>query len=231
MEEETKSTAPASGNDDSPASDQRQRIIDFGSAVSRSSRGNIYTLTIAGQVEGHQVLPETAKTTKYEHVMPLLSSLEQSEEIEGVLLLLNTVGGDIEAGLGIAELVAGMRKPTVSLVLGGGHSIGIPLAVAPPRPSINLSGSRSGTSALWPRTAPSPGSGSSPSCSTPGRWLPTWAASSTARRRWSWGSLTASAASATLWTASTSRSPRPAGSGRRPWRRPGDLPPPLPETE
>ena len=131
MEEETKSTAPASGNDDSPASDQRQRIIDFGSAVSRSSRGNIYTLTIAGQVEGHQVLPETAKTTKYEHVMPLLSSLEQSEEIEGVLLLLNTVGGDIEAGLGIAELVAGMRKPTVSLVLGGGHSIGIPLAVAP----------------------------------------------------------------------------------------------------
>ena len=105
MEEETKSTAPASGNDDSPASDQRQRIIDFGSAVSRSSRGNIYTLTIAGQVEGHQVLPETAKTTKYEHVMPLLSSLEQSEEIEGVLLLLNTVGGDIEAGLGIAELV------------------------------------------------------------------------------------------------------------------------------
>ena len=130
MEEETKSTAPASGNDDSPASDQRQRIIDFGSAVSRSSRGNIYTLTIAGQVEGHQVLPETAKTTKYEHVMPLLSSLEQSEEIEGVLLLLNTVGGDIEAGLGIAELVAGMRKPTVSLVLGGGHSIGVPLAVS-----------------------------------------------------------------------------------------------------
>ncbi len=131
MEEETKSTAPASGNDDSPASDQRQRIIDFGSAVSYGSRGNIYTLTIAGQVEGHQVLPETAKSTKYEHVMPLLSSLEQSEEIEGVLLLLNTVGGDIEAGLGIAELVAGMRKPTVSLVLGGGHSIGIPLAVAP----------------------------------------------------------------------------------------------------
>ena len=131
MEEETKSTAPASGNDDSPASDQRQRIIDFGSAVSRSSRGNIYTLTIAGQVEGHQVLPETAKTTKYEHVMPLLASLEQNEEVDGILILLNTVGGDIEAGLGIAELISGMRKPTASLVLGGGHSIGVPLAVAP----------------------------------------------------------------------------------------------------
>lgn len=108
-----------------------QQIVDFGSAVSYSERGNIYTLTIVGQVEGHQVLPETAKTTKYEHVMPLLAGLEQSREIEGVLLLLNTMGGDIEAGLGIAELVAGMRKPTVSLVLGGGHSIGVPLAVAP----------------------------------------------------------------------------------------------------
>ena len=84
-----------------------------------------------GQVEGHQVLPETAKSTKYEHVMPLLASLEQDDGIDGLLLLLNTVGGDIEAGLGIAELIAGMRKPTVSLVLGGGHSIGVPLAVAP----------------------------------------------------------------------------------------------------
>ena len=75
--------------------------------------------------------PDTAKTTKYEHVMPLLAGLEQNEDVDGVLLLLNTVGGDIEAGLGIAELIAGMTKPTVSLVLGGGHSIGIPLAVAP----------------------------------------------------------------------------------------------------
>ena len=107
------------------------RLMDLGSAVSRSSRGNVYTLTITGQVEGHQVLPETTKTTKYEHVMPLLAGLEQNEEIDGVLLLLNTVGGDIEAGLGIAELIAGMSKPTVSLVLGGGHSIGVPLAVAP----------------------------------------------------------------------------------------------------
>ena len=129
MDEATKNTAPAQEEDS--RSDSCQRIVDFGSAVSRSERGNIYTLTIIGQVEGHQVLPETAKSTKYEHVMPLLASLEQSEDIDGVLLLLNTVGGDIEAGLGIAELIAGMRKPTVSLVLGGGHSIGVPLAVAP----------------------------------------------------------------------------------------------------
>ncbi len=131
MKEETKTTAPSGENDDQNQSDARQRIVDFGSAVSRNERGNIYTLTIVGQVEGHQVLPETAKSTKYEHVMPLLACLEQDDEIDGVLLLLNTVGGDIEAGLGIAELIAGMRKPTVSLVLGGGHSIGVPLAVAP----------------------------------------------------------------------------------------------------
>ena len=105
--------------------------MDLGSAVSRSKRGNIYTLTIVGQVEGHQLAPDTAKTTKYEHVMPLLAGLEQDDEIDGLLLLLNTVGGDIEAGLGIAELIAGMEKPSVSLVLGGGHSIGVPLAVAP----------------------------------------------------------------------------------------------------
>jgi ATP-dependent protease ClpP protease subunit len=127
MEEETKTTSPAQDEADSG----RQQIIDFGSAVSHSSRGNIYTLTIVGQVEGHQVLPDTAKTTKYEHVMPLLASLEQDKEVDGILLLLNTVGGDIEAGLGIAELISGMRKPTASLVLGGGHSIGVPLAVAP----------------------------------------------------------------------------------------------------
>ncbi len=131
MERETKSTAPGGGNEEKNTSGGSQRIVDFGAAVSRSERGNIYTLTIVGQVEGHQVLPETVKSTKYEHVMPLLASLEQDEEVDGVLLLLNTVGGDIEAGLGIAELIAGMRKPTVSLVLGGGHSIGVPLAVAP----------------------------------------------------------------------------------------------------
>ena len=129
MKQDTKSTAASGGNDDK--NESSQRIVDFGSAVSHNERGNIYTLTIVGQVEGHQVLPETAKSTKYEHVMPLLAALEQDEEVDGLLLLLNTVGGDIEAGLGIAELIAGMRKPTVSLVLGGGHSIGVPLAVAP----------------------------------------------------------------------------------------------------
>ena len=107
----------------------QQQLVDLGAAVTRSERGNIYTLTIIGQVEGHQVAPETVKTTKYEHVLPLLAGIEESDDIDGLLLLLNTVGGDIEAGLAIAEMIAGMKKPTVSLVLGGGHSIGIPLAV------------------------------------------------------------------------------------------------------
>ncbi len=109
--------------------EQTEQIIELGSDITKGSKGNIYTLTIIGQIEGHQVLPETAKTTKYEHVLPLLAGIEESDEIEGLLLLLNTVGGDIEAGLAIAEMIAGMKKPTVSLVLGGGHSIGIPLAV------------------------------------------------------------------------------------------------------
>lgn len=109
--------------------EEREQLIDFGSDITRSNHGNIYTLTIIGQVEGHQVLPETVKTTKYEHVLPLLAGLEESDDIDGLLLLLNTVGGDIEAGLAISEMIAGMKKPTVSLVLGGGHSIGIPLAV------------------------------------------------------------------------------------------------------
>ena len=106
-----------------------QPIIDMGSTVVKNPRGTVLCLTIAGQVEGHTLLPDNVKATKYEHVLPLLAALEQSEEIEGLLLLLNTVGGDIEAGLAIAELAAGMTKPTVTLVLGGGHSIGVPLAV------------------------------------------------------------------------------------------------------
>lgn len=108
----------------------RQELIDLGASTTKTARGTIYTLTIIGQIEGHQALPENIKTTKYEHVIPLLAAVEESEEIDGLLLLLNTVGGDIEAGLAIAELIAGMKKPTVSLVLGGGHSIGIPLAVS-----------------------------------------------------------------------------------------------------
>ena len=108
---------------------ERQQVVELGSDITRSDKGNIYTLTIIGQVEGHQVAPENVKTTKYEHVLPLLAGIEESEDIDGLLLLLNTVGGDIEAGLAISEMIAGMKKPTVSLVLGGGHSIGIPLAV------------------------------------------------------------------------------------------------------
>lgn len=110
--------------------DWQQQIVDMGSATTRTSHGTIHCLAIIGQIEGHMVANPNAKTTKYEHVMPLLTSLEQAEDIAGVLFLLNTVGGDIEAGLGIAELIAGMSKPTVSLVLGGSHSIGVPLAVA-----------------------------------------------------------------------------------------------------
>lgn len=107
-----------------------ERMQELGSGVTKTENGNIYILTIIGQIEGHQVAPETVKTTKYEHVLPLLATIEESDEIDGLLLLLNTVGGDIEAGLAISELIAGMKKPTVSLVLGGGHSIGIPLAVS-----------------------------------------------------------------------------------------------------
>ena len=101
-----------------------------------SAKATIQCLTIVGQIEGHQILPEDTKTTKYEHVMPLLAAVEEAPEIKGLLILLNTVGGDVEAGLGIAELIAGMKKPTASLVLGGGHSIGVPLAVAADRSFI-----------------------------------------------------------------------------------------------
>lgn len=107
----------------------QQQIIEMGSTVVKNKRGTIHCLTIIGQVEGHTTLPPNVKTTKYEHVLPLLASVEEKDDVDGLLLLLNTVGGDIEAGLGIAELVAGMTKPTATLVLGGGHSIGVPLAV------------------------------------------------------------------------------------------------------
>lgn len=107
-----------------------QPIVDLGSSLIQSKRGTIYVLTIVGQIEGHQLLPSSSKTTKYEHVLPLLATVEESDQIDGLLVLLNTVGGDIEAGLAIAELIASMTKPTVSLVLGGGHSIGVPLAVS-----------------------------------------------------------------------------------------------------
>ena len=115
---------------------QMQSIHELGSSVIETQRGTIHVLTIVGQIEGHQLLPPTSKSTKYEHVMPLLATVEESDQIDGLLVLLNTVGGDIEAGLGIAELIASMSKPTVSLVLGGGHSIGVPLAVSARRSFI-----------------------------------------------------------------------------------------------
>ena len=116
-------------NKESQKEEKLDTIKELGSDISKTGKGNIYTLTIIGQVEGHMNAPENVKTTKYEHVLPLLASIEESEDVDGLLLLLNTVGGDIEAGLAIAEMISGMKKPTVSLVLGGGHSIGIPLAV------------------------------------------------------------------------------------------------------
>ncbi len=109
---------------------QMEKILKTGGVTTRNEDFSVYFLTIAGQIEGHTSLPAEAKTTKYEQTIPLLAALEESREIDGVLLLINTVGGDVEAGLAMAELIASMEKPTVSLVLGGGHSIGIPLAVA-----------------------------------------------------------------------------------------------------
>lgn len=106
------------------------RIVDSGSIVTGDGKHLIQCMTIIGQIEGHTILPSQNKTTKYEHVIPQLVAVEEDREIDGLLILINTVGGDVEAGLALAELIAGMEKPTVSIVLGGGHSIGVPLAVA-----------------------------------------------------------------------------------------------------
>ncbi len=113
----------------------QDEISNMGSTTTKSKNGTIHCLTIVGQVEGHQILTDT-KTTKYEHVLPVLAAVEESDEIEGLLVLLNTVGGDIEAGLAIAEVISSMKKPTASVVLGGGHSIGVPLAVSAKRSFI-----------------------------------------------------------------------------------------------
>lgn len=117
----------------------KSRKVDNIEAVGTSQLGQdspIACISIIGQIEGHMVLPEQSKSTKYEHILPLLVDIEQNEKVKGFLLVLNTVGGDVEAGLAIAEMVAGMRKPSVSLVIGGGHSIGVPLAVCTRRSFI-----------------------------------------------------------------------------------------------
>lgn len=129
MSEQTKPQNTTGENDENTGTGTQQ-IVDFGSALTRTPHGSVYCLTIIGQIEGHNTASDHTKTTKYEHVLPLLAKLEEAEEVDGVLFLLNTVGGDVEAGLAIAELIAGMTKPTVSIVLGGSHSIGVPLSVA-----------------------------------------------------------------------------------------------------
>ncbi len=117
-------------------SQKNENTEDNGSIITKKDGISVETITVIGQVEGHYLLPENQKSTKYEHLIPLIVEAEQSEETKGVLVILNTVGGDVEAGLALAEMIAGMSKPTVSIVVGGGHSIGVPLAVSAKRSFI-----------------------------------------------------------------------------------------------
>ena len=128
MYEETKPTN--TGAEEQPADAPKQLLVDMGSTVVRNSRGTIHCLTIIGQIEGHCAAPQGTKTTKYEHMLPILASLEQSDYVHGILFLINTVGGDVSCGLALAEMIAGLSKPTVALVVGDSHSIGVPLSVA-----------------------------------------------------------------------------------------------------
>lgn len=123
-------------SEDKDRLDREELIERTGEVVSRNSKHLIHCLTVIGQVEGHYLLPPQNKTTKYEHIMPALVAVEQDRSVEGLVIILNTVGGDVEAGLAIAELIAGMKTPTVSIVVGGGHSIGVPLAVSAKRSFI-----------------------------------------------------------------------------------------------
>ena len=116
--------------------DRLDNSSEIGGVLASKSRESIHCMTIIGQIEGHYMLGEREKATKYEHIIPLLVSIEENDDIDGLLIILNTMGGDVEAGLAIAEMIASMKKPTVSLVLGGGHSIGVPLAVAAKRSFI-----------------------------------------------------------------------------------------------
>ena len=109
---------------------ETKEIKELGTSTEAAKESGIQVLTIIGQIEGHYISDQNQKTTKYEHIVPLLVAMEQSEDVKGVLIVLNTMGGDVEAGLGIAEMIASMTKPTVSLVIGGSHSIGVPLAVS-----------------------------------------------------------------------------------------------------
>ena len=113
-----------------------ENLSESGITPIENSSGNYYCLSIIGQIEGHYFLPEGQKAPKYEHIIPLLVSMEQDDEVDGILIVLNTMGGDVEAGLALAEMIASMTKPSVSLVLGGGHSIGVPLATSAKRSFI-----------------------------------------------------------------------------------------------
>lgn len=115
---------------------EKEYLLETGSVIKTKGRHSIHCLTVIGQIEGHSNAPQNQKTTKYEHVIPQLVAIEEDPEIEGLLVILNTVGGDVEAGLALAELISGVTKPSASLVLGGGHSIGIPLAVSARRSFI-----------------------------------------------------------------------------------------------
>lgn len=123
-------------NEEDEISEVQSDVTDNGISALINAKHNIHCLTVIGQIEGHYILPPQNKTTKYEHIMPALVAIEQDRSIEGLLIILNTVGGDVEAGLAISELIAGMSKPTVSIVVGGGHSIGVPLAVSAKRSFI-----------------------------------------------------------------------------------------------
>ena len=146
MSEKTRSTASilhvknrkkdTGGKKETSIRDKQESISESGGLLAKNSRESIHCMTIIGQVEGHYILGEREKATKYEHILPLLVSIEESDDVDGLLIILNTMGGDVEAGLAIAEMIASMKKPTVSLVLGGGHSIGVPLAVAAKRSFI-----------------------------------------------------------------------------------------------
>ena len=118
------------------AAREENEMIKDGTAVISDGGGSYYCLSIIGQIEGHYILDNTQKTTKYDHVIPTLVALEESDKIDGIMILINTLGGDVEAGLAMAEVIASLTKPTVSIVLGGGHSIGVPLAVSASRSFI-----------------------------------------------------------------------------------------------
>lgn len=127
---ENESTDNQKNDDGSSNNNKDEKIRDMAAVSVESDDNRIYCMSIIGEIEGHTILPPQSKTTKYEHIIPELVRVEEDSSIDGLLLLLNTMGGDVEAGLAIAEMIAGMSKPTVSIVLGGGHSIGVPLAVS-----------------------------------------------------------------------------------------------------